>query len=67
MISMRKKRADHTFQKNISNIATLNAGESVMGLVRNWAYMQKTCDVAVMAILAKKKLQKKCVNRDKSA
>ena len=31
------------------------------------AYMQKTCDVAEKAILAKKKLRKKCVNRDKSA
>ena len=29
------------------------------------AYMQKTCDVAEMAILAKKNLRKKCVNRDK--
>ena len=29
------------------------------------AYMQKTCDVAEKAILAKKYLQKKCVNRDK--
>ena len=29
------------------------------------SYMQKTCDVAEMAILAKKKLRKKCVNRDK--
>ena len=29
------------------------------------AYMQKTCDVAKMAILAKKNLQKKCANRDK--
>ena len=29
------------------------------------AYMQKTCDVAEKAILAKKNLQKKCVNRDK--
>ena len=28
------------------------------------AYMQKTCDVAEKAILAKKKLRKKCVNRD---
>ena len=28
-------------------------------------YMQKTCDVAGKAILAKKKLRKKCVNRDK--
>ena len=28
-------------------------------------YMQKTCDVAEMAILAKKNLRKKCVNRDK--
>ena len=28
-------------------------------------YMQKTCDVAEEAILAKKKLRKKCVNRDK--
>ena len=27
-------------------------------------YMQKTCDVAEKAILAKKKLRKKCVNRD---
>ena len=30
-----------------------------------YSYMQKTCDVAVKAILAKKKLRKKCVNRDK--
>ena len=30
-----------------------------------YAYMQKTCDVAEKAILAKKKLRKKCVNRDK--
>ena len=30
-------------------------------------YMQKTCDVAEKAILAKKNLRKKCVNRDKSA
>ena len=29
------------------------------------AYMQKTSDVAEKAILAKKKLRKKCVNRDK--
>ena len=29
------------------------------------SYMQKTCDVAVKAILAKKNLRKKCVNRDK--
>ena len=29
------------------------------------AYMQKTCDVAEKAILAKKKLRKKCVNRNK--
>ena len=29
------------------------------------AYMQKTCDVAEKAILAEKKLRKKCVNRDK--
>ena len=28
------------------------------------AYTQKTCDVAEKAILAKKKLRKKCVNRD---
>ena len=28
-------------------------------------YMQKTCDVAEKAILAKKKLRKNCVNRDK--
>ena len=28
-------------------------------------YMQKTCDVAEKAILAKKNLQKKCVNRNK--
>ena len=28
-------------------------------------YMQKTCDVAEKAILAKKNLRKKCVNRDK--
>ena len=30
-----------------------------------YTYMQKTCDVAEKAILAKKNLQKKCVNRDK--
>ena len=29
------------------------------------AYMQKTCDVTEKAILAKKKLRKKCINRDK--
>ena len=29
------------------------------------AYMQKTCDVAGKAILAKINLRKKCVNRDK--
>ena len=29
------------------------------------AYMQKTCDVAEKATLAKKKLRKNCVNRDK--
>ena len=29
------------------------------------AYMQKTCDVAEKATLAKKNLRKKCVNRDK--
>ena len=29
------------------------------------AYMQKTCDVAEKTILAKKKLRKKCLNRDK--
>ena len=28
-------------------------------------YMQKTCDVAEKAILAKKNLPKKCVNHDK--
>ena len=36
-----------------------------MGYVVYGAYMQKTCDVAEKAILAKKNLQKKCVNRDK--
>ena len=34
-------------------------------LVRSESYMQKTCDDAVKAILAKKNLRKKCVNRDK--
>ena len=29
------------------------------------SYMQKMCDVAEKAILAKKKLRKKCINRDK--
>ena len=43
---------------NIKGIGTL----SVMIII---AYMQKTCDVAEKAILAKKKLRKKCVNRDK--
>ena len=40
---------------------------SIIGLVFNIIkpYMQKTCDVAEKAILAKKKLRKKCVNRDK--
>ena len=33
--------------------------------IPNDPYMQKTCDVAEKAILAKKKLRKKCVNRDK--
>ena len=33
--------------------------------VREDTYMQKTCDVAEKAILAKKKLRKKCVYRDK--
>ena len=34
-------------------------------VIHRRAYMQKTCDVAEKAILAKKKLRKKCVNRDK--
>ena len=33
--------------------------------VQSKAYMQKTCDVAGKAILAKINLRKKCVNRDK--
>ena len=35
------------------------------GTEQGEAYMQKTCDVAGKAILAKKKLRTKCVNRDK--
>ena len=34
-------------------------------LFSSLSYMQKTCDVAEKAILAKKNLRKKCVNRDK--
>ena len=34
-------------------------------ILTQYPYMQKTCDVAVKAILAKKKLRKKCVNRNK--
>ena len=49
-----------------------NDGGLPLAVVDAWmgdhlAYMQKTCDVAEKAILAKKKLRKKCVNRDKSA
>ena len=35
------------------------------GICHICPYMQKTCDVTGKAILAKKKLRKKCVNRDK--
>ena len=35
------------------------------GLQASKPYMQKTCDVAGKAILAKINLRKKCVNRDK--
>ena len=31
----------------------------------DYPYMQKTCDIAEKAILAKENLPKKCVNRDK--
>ena len=34
-------------------------------LTKVCSYMQKTCDVTEKAILAQKKLRKKCVNRDK--
>ena len=37
----------------------------IRSLVSFTPYMQKTCDVAEKAILAKKILRKKCVNRDK--
>ena len=48
-------------------------GVLLQGQIMRWclkidkyqAYMQKTCDVAEKAILAKKNLRKKCVNRDK--
>ena len=43
VISMRKKRADHTFQKKIRNIATLYDGKSVICLVRNWGSLYQTC------------------------
>ena len=46
----------------------LNYGQTVLIiiiLITTYTYMQKTCDVAEKAILAKKKLRKKCVNRDK--
>ena len=38
---------------------------SVKRELMSTTYMQKMCDVAGKAILAKKKLRKKCVNRDK--
>ena len=44
---------------------TLESGSEV--LTNDDPYMQKTCDVAGKAILVKKNLRKKCVNRDKSA
>ena len=40
-------------------------GEVTKCIVTLQSYMQKTCNVAEKAILAKKKLRKKCVNRDK--
>ena len=42
-----------------------HAIELVSFLSLEHPYMQKTCDVAEKAILAKKNLRKKCVNRDK--
>ena len=39
--------------------------EGIFSAINSNAYMQKTCDAAEKAILAKKNLQKKCVNRDK--
>ena len=43
VISMRKKRADHTFHKNISSIATFDNEESVMGYwsVRNYGSLHQ--------------------------
>ena len=40
-------------------------GINIHSVEKIHAYMQKTCDVAELAILAKKNLRKKCVNRDK--
>ena len=56
------KKHTHTFTFTI-----------VVGVMRQRSYMQKTCDVAEKAVLAKKKFAEKVrksrqnVNRDKSA
>ena len=43
----------------------LGLGEGMFHEEKLLSYMQKTCDVAEKAILAKKHLRKKCVNRNK--
>ena len=48
-------------------LVTLGIMVLALALVDMLAYMQKMCDVAEKAMLAKKNLRKKCVNRDKSA
>ena len=49
-------------EHNARSTLTITQGGMLLNVV---AYMQKTCDVAEKAILAKKNLRKKCVNRDK--
>ena len=45
--------------------ATRDSRQAGQSYILDRAYMQKTCDVAEKAILAKINLRKKCVNRDK--
>ena len=54
------KHAEYAFVEYAENAEYAN-----MQYMQTKPYMQKTCDVAEKAILAKKKLRKKCVNRDK--
>ena len=60
-----------TFVKKNVSLGSLHLSEKNIHLAYSTsnnlyhAYMQKTCDVAEKAILAKINLRKKCVNRDK--